>query len=348
MEMPGLTQRVFGRTRDGDEIVQYTFTAETLTVELISYGATLASVRAPDRHGSVEEITLGLDTLEGYLNPHPYFGATLGRVANRVARGRFTLDGTTHTLFCNNGRNHLHGGKKGFDRAAWASAGFERSGVAGATFSYASPDGEEGYPGNLDTRVTYMLNDAGMLEVAWEARTDKPTIVNLSNHVYWNLKGAGSGDIRDHLVTLDAESYLPSDDELIPTGEIRSVAGTPYDFRKQKLVGQDIGKAPGGGYDSCFVLGKPVDGWRRVGTVVAPSSGRCLEMFATQPGVHFYTGQMMKPMTGRGGKHFPVYGGFALETEAFPDAVNQKGFPSVILRPGETYSEKTRFRFFAE
>ncbi len=343
--MPTMTQRLFGRTRDGDEVVQYTLQAGPVTVHLISYGATLSSVRIPDRKGAVDEVTLGFDTLEGYLNPHPYFGSTLGRVANRIARGRFTLDGKTYTLFCNDGRNHLHGGKKGFDRAVWAGAAAERPGAAVVSFSHSSPDGDEGYPGNLDVRVTYALDDAGALEVAWEARTDRPTIVNLSNHAYWNLKGAGQGDIKDHEVTIEAERYVPSDKELIPTGEIRDVAGTPYDFRKPKLIGKDIEKA-GGGYDSCFVLGNPAAGWRKVGSVVDPSTGRGLEMFATQPGVHFYSGHMLKPITGRGGKSFPVHGGFALETEAFPDAINQKGFPSVVLRPGETYSEKMKIRFF--
>jgi aldose 1-epimerase len=345
--MPVLTQRVFGRTHEGDEILQLTLEAGQVSVQLISYGATLSSVRVPDRKGAVDEITLGFDSLEGYLNPHPYFGSTLGRVANRIARGVFTIDGKTYTLFCNDGRNHLHGGKKGFNRNVWCSSGFQRDGFAGVVFSYASPDGEEGYPGNLDARVSYILNDTGTLEVTWEARTDRPTIVNLSNHAYWNLKGAGNGDIKDHLVTLSAERYLPSDAELIPTGELRDVAGTPYDFRKEKSISKDLEKA-GGGYDSCFVLGKLVDGWRKVGTVRETSTGRGMEMFATQPGVHFYSGHMMTPMTGRGGKQFPVCGAFALETEAFPDAVNQKGFPSVILRPGETYSEKMKIRFFAD
>jgi aldose 1-epimerase len=346
--MAEMTQRVFGRTPEGDDISQYTLRAGPVTVQLISYGATIHSVRIPDRKGAVEEVTLGFDDLEGYLNPHPYFGATLGRVANRIARGTFVLDGKTCTLFCNNGRNHLHGGKKGFDRAAWLSAGFQRGGKAGAVFSYASPDGEEGYPGNLDARVAYTLEDSGTLEVAWEARTDRATIVNLSNHAYWNLKGAGSGDIRDHVLTLEAQRFVPSDDELIPTGEIREVAGTPYDFRKPKPIGKDMARASDLGYDSCFVLGAPVNGWRPVGRVVDPSSGRGLEMFATQPGVHFYSGGHMKPMKGRAGRQFPQYGAFALETEAFPDAVNQKGFPSVILRPGETYSEKMKIRFFTE
>ncbi len=343
--MARLTQRVFGRTREGDEIVLCALEAGHVAAELFSYGATLSSVKAPDKRGKVEEITLGFDTLDRYLDPHPYFGSTLGRVANRIARGRFTIDGRTYTLFCNNGRNHLHGGKKGFDRAAWLSAGFERPGVAGAAFSHTSPDGDEGYPANLDARVIYTLGDDGALEVAWEARCDRPTIVNLSNHVYWNLKGAGSGDIRDHVATLEAERYLPADDELIPTGELREVAGTPYDFRKPKPIGRDLEKA-GGGYDTCFVLGTAANGWRRVGTVVDPASGRGLEMFATQPGVHFYTGHHMKPMAGRGGKQFSAFSGFALETEAFPDAINHEGFPSVVLRPGQTYSEKMRIRFF--
>jgi aldose 1-epimerase len=346
--MAEMTQRVFGRTRDGDEVVQYTLTAGAVTVQLISYGATLSSVRIPDRKGRVDEVTLGFDDLESYLGHHPYFGVSVGRVANRIARGTFSLDGKTYTLFCNDGRNHLHGGKKGFDKVAWLSSGFQRGSAAGAVFSYASADGEEGYPGNLDARVAFTLDDSGTLEVAWEARTDKPTIVNLTNHAYWNLKGAGSGDIRDHLLTLEAERYVPSDEELIPTGEIREVAGTPYDFRKPKPIGMNLEKASSIGYDCCFVLGAPVHGWRKVGRVIDPATGRGMEMFATQPGVHFYSGGHMKPMTGRAGKQFIQYGAFALETEAFPDAINQKGFPNVILRPGETYAEKMKIRFFAE
>jgi len=346
--MTEMKQRVFGRTQDGEEIVQYTLTAGKVAVQLISYGATLSSVRIPDRKGKVDEVTLGFDDLEGYLGHHPYFGVTVGRVANRIARGTFSLDGKTYALFCNDGRNHLHGGRKGFDKVAWLSSGFQRSGAAGAAFSYTSADGEEGYPGTLDARVTYVLDDSGTLEVAWEARTDKPTIVNLTNHAYWNLKGAGSGDIRDHILTLEAERYIPSDDELIPTGEIQEVAGTPYDFRKPKPMGQDLAKASAIGYDACFVLGAAANGWRRVGRVIDPATGRGLEMSATQPGVHFYSGGHMKLMKGRGGKQYNQYWAFALETEAFPNAVNQKGFPNVILRPGETYAEKMKIRFFAE
>jgi len=343
--MVSLSQRAFGRTGDGEEVVQFTLQAGAVSVQLLSYGATLSSVKIPDRAGKVAEVTPGFDTLEGYMNPHPYLGATVGRFANRIARGRFTLDGKTYTLFCNNGRNHLHGGHKGFSRMVWSSAGFQREREAGVHFSYLSPDGEEGYPGSLDAHVTYTLDDSGFLTVAWEARADKPTIVNLTNHVYWNLANAGTGDITGHLLTLEAERYLPSDSELIPTGEIKAVEGTAYDFRKEKPIGRDMEKA-GGGYDSCFVLGDPVDGWRKVGRVRDPVSGRGVEMLATQPGVHFYSGHMFPALTGRGGASYGKSCALALETEGFPDAPNRPAFPSVVLRPGQAYSERTKYRFF--
>jgi aldose 1-epimerase len=294
----------------------------------------------------VGEVTLGFDSLEGYLKPHPYFGATLGRVANRIARGRFALDGSSYSLFCNNGRNHLHGGKKGFDRAAWSSSSFLRGGTAGVLFTYESPDGEEGYPGTVNARVTYTLDDQGVLEVRFEATTDKPTIVNLSNHAYWNLKGDGQGDITEHEVTLFADRFLPVDTELIPTGELRPVEGTPYDFRTPKTIGRDLA-ASGGGYDNCYVLGEPVKGLRAVARVKETSSGRGLQMWTSQPGVQLYSGHMLGPLTGRGGE-YRKYGAFALETEGFPDAVNQPAFPSVVLRPGQHLSERMRIRFFAE
>ena len=343
-----ITQGTWGRTREGDEIVHFTLASRSrVTVQLISYGATLSSVQFPDRQGRVGEVTLGFDTLEVYLNPHPYFGSTIGRVANRIARGRFSLDGREYSLFCNDGRNHLHGGKKGFGRVAWSSASFLRDGTAGVTFSYASPDGEEGYPGNLDARVTYTLDESGTLEVVFEARTDKATPFNLCNHAYWNLRGDGAGDIKDHRLTLFAESYLPVDAELIPTGEIRAVKGTAHDFRREKTIGHDIEKA-GGGYDHCFVLGSPVNGWRPVARVVEPTTGRALEISTTQPGVQLYTGQMLAPTVGRAGRRYEPYGAFALETQGFPDAINQAGFPSIVLRPGQKSLEKMRIRFFTE
>ena len=343
-----ITHGTWGRTREGDEITHFTLASRSrVTVQLISYGATLSSVQFPDRHGNVGEVTLGFDTLEGYLDPHPYFGSTIGRVANRIGRGRFSLDGREYSLFCNDGRNHLHGGKKGFGRVAWSSASFLRDDTAGVTFSYASPDGEEGYPGNLDARVTYTLDESGTLEVVFEARSDKATPSNLCNHAYWNLRGDGTGDIKDHRLTLFAESYLPVDAELIPTGEIRGVKGTPHDFRREKTIGHDIEKA-GGGYDHCFVLGSPVNGWRPVARVVEPTTGRAIEMSTTQPGVQLYTGHMLTSTPGRAGRRYEPYGAFALETQGFPDAINQPGFPSVVLRLGQKSVEKMRIRFFSE
>jgi aldose 1-epimerase len=343
-----ITQRVWGRTREGDEISLFSLASGSkVSIQLISYGASLVSVRLPDKHGHVEEVTLGFDTLEGYLNPHPYFGSTIGRVANRIGRGRFTLDGHAYSLFCNNGKNHLHGGKKGFDRAVWSSASFLRDGMAGVIFSYMSPDGEEGYPGNLDARVTYILEESGSLEVFFEARTDAPTPANLCNHAYWNLKGDGKGDIKDHRLTLYADKYLAVDADLIPTGELRAVEGTAYDFRREKSIGHDLAKA-GGGYDVCFVLGSPVNGLRPVARLVETTTGRGMEMFTTQPGVQLYSGHMLEPITGRAGKRYEIYGAFALETQGFPDAINQPGFPSVVLRPGQKYLERMRIRFFAE
>ncbi len=343
-----ISQRVFGRTREGDEIVQFTLSGDNqVTVQLLSYGASLSSVQFPDRTGRVGEVTLGFDSLEGYLNPHPYFGSTLGRVANRIGRGRFTLDGRSYSLACNNGNNHLHGGRKGFDRAVWSSSSFRRGATEGVVFSYASPDGEEGYPGTVDAAVSYTLDDGGTLEMTFEARADKPTIVNLSNHAYWNLKGDGEGDIKGHLLTLPADRFVAVDGELIPTGELKEVAGTPWDFRRSKPIGQDLAKA-GAGYDVCYVLGDPVDGWRTAARVHEPTSGRGLEMSTTQPGVQLYSGHMLTPTTGRNGRQYQIYGAFALETEGFPDAVNHPGFPSVVLRPGQKSVEKTRIRFFSE
>jgi len=342
-----ITQRVWGRSRDGEEITQFTLASRSrVTVQLISFGATLTSVQFPDRQGRVGEVTLGFDTLEGYLGPHPYFGSTIGRVANRIGRARFSLDGREYPLFSNDGKNHLHGGKKGFGRLTWSSASFLREDKAGVAFSYASPDGEEGYPGNLDARVTYTLDESGVLETTFEAHTDKATPINLCNHAYWNLRGDGTGDIRDHVLTLFAESYLPVDAELIPTGEIRPVKGTPHDFRREKPIGQDLDRA--GGYDHCFVLGSPESGWRRVARVAEPSTGRAMEMSTTQPGVQFYTGNMLGSIVGRSGRRYERHAAFALETQGFPDAINKPAFPSVVLRPGEKYREGMRIRFFSE
>lgn len=339
----------YGTMPDGRPVTRYRLSGGAVTIELLSYGAILTSVRTPDREGKSGEITLGLDTLEQYLAGHPFFGATVGRFANRIARGTFELDGKRYTLYRNNGENHLHGGKVGFDKRVWSGSPFSDEHSAGVRFSYTSPDGEEGYPGLVEATVTYTLRDDS-LEIRYEATSDAATPINLTNHTYWNLKG--SGTVEDHLLTLSADSYLPVDEGLIPTGEIRSVDSTPFDFRNEKRVGAEIEAA--GGYDHCFVIaseepaptaanGRPL---RPAARLYEPTTGRGLRLSATQPGVQFYTGNMLTGIVGRGGLSYGPRTGVCLETEAFPDAVNQPSFPSAILRPGESYDEVAKVEFY--
>lgn len=342
-----LSQEAFGKTESGEEVSLFTIRNRNgLTVQIHTFGATLSSVRSPDAHGKVEEVTLGFDSLDGYLGRHPYFGATVGRFANRIARGSFTLDGKEYRLFCNDGVNHLHGGKRGFDHVPWKASAFSYDNRAGVTLSYSSQDGEEGYPGTLEARVTYTLDQQDELEMTYEATTTKATPVNLTNHGYWNLKGAGSGDVKEHRVTLYADEYLPVDSTLIPTGERAKVAGTPFDFRSEKKIGADL--AASGGYDHCFIVRRSVPGLQKAARVYEPSSGRGMEVHTTMPGVQFYTGNFLDGLAGRGGKSFVKHGAFCLETEEFPDAVNRPGFPSAVLRPGERYHQTTKIRFFCQ
>lgn len=349
-----IDERPFGRLDDGRPITAFAVrNAQGTTIEVIPFGAILASVKTADREGRFEEVTLGFDSLNGYLGKHPFFGATVGRFANRIAGGVFELGGTRCELVRNNGPNHLHGGLVGFDKRLWEAYPFSRGSIAGVRFTYVSPDGEEGYPGTLTVAVTYTLAEDDSLELRWEATTDRATPVNLTNHTYWNLKGAGNGTIGDHLLTLHADAYLPVDENLIPTGEVRPVGSTPFDFRDEKAIETDIEKA--GGYDHCFVVsttgpepqsaanGKPL---RRVAQVFQPASGRGLRLSATQPGVQFYTGNMLPGITGRGGAVYAERTGFCLETEAFPDAVNHPEFPSAILEPGDKYDEIAKLDFY--
>ncbi len=342
-----LSHRVFGKIPEGRSVDQYTIqNGNGITIQIITYGATLSSVKTPNAHDRSEEITLGFDALEGYLGAHPYFGATIGRYANRIGKGTFVLDGKEYALFCNEGPSHLHGGKRGFDRALWDASPFSRPDRAGVRLAYVSPDGEEGYPGTLDARVTYTLDEQDVLEIDYEATTDKPTPVNLTNHAYWNLRGAGSGDIRGHRVTIYAEQYLPVDVDLIPTGELAKVEGTKFDLRSETAIGGEIESS--GGYDHCFAIRKRGTGLQKAARVYEPGSGRGLEVRTTQPGIQFYTGNMLTGIQGRGGKRFAKHSAFCLETEDFPDAVNQPKFPSTILRPGERYHQRTTFRFFCQ
>ena len=324
----------FGALPDGRPVRVYTLINKNgLKARLINYGATLVELTAPDRDGRFADIVLGFDTLEGYLKSSPYFGCIVGRYGNRIAKGRFTLDGAEYELAVNNGANHLHGGIVGFDKVLWTAEPVSSESARGVRFGYLSPDGEEGYPGNLRVTVTYLLTDADELSIRYEAETDKATPVNLTHHSYFNLAGQGSGDILGHELTLFAPSYTPVDDGLIPTGRIAPVAGTPFDFRKPVAIGARIAQVPGG-YDHNFVL-EGGSGIAPAAAVYEPSSGRVLEISTTEPGIQFYAGNFLDgTIVGKAGKAYPKHAGFCLETQRFPDSPNQPGFPSTILRPG--------------
>lgn len=347
-------EHLYGKLADGRPVTRYVVENRHGTViEIVDYGAILVSLRTPDRSGKVEEITLGFDSLEGYLGRHPYFGATVGRFANRIAGGRFELEGKSYQLVRNNGPNHLHGGTVGFDKRMWEALPFARGSRAGVRFTYVSPDGEESYPGTVTVNVTYSLTEDDSLELRYEATTDRATPINITNHTYFNLKGDGKGTIEDHLLTLFADSFLPVDDNLIPTGELRPVGGTPFDFRTEKTIGRDLAAA--GGYDHCFVVSTRDDGkaerpngkpLRPVAQVYQPDTGRGLRLSATQPGVQLYTSNMLSPTRGRSGAAYGKHSAFCLETEAFPDAVNHPDFPSSVLKPGEKYDEITKLDFY--
>jgi aldose 1-epimerase len=349
------TQARYGNLPDGQEISEFTLrNSNGMVVRLINYGAIITSIQTPDRRGKIDEITLGFDSLDRYASKHPFFGATVGRFANRIAGGSFTLDGQTYSLARNNGPNHLHGGLIGFDKRVFSAEPFVHGSVAGVTMGYVSADGEEGYPGRLTASVTFSLTERNELDIHYEAQTDRPTIVNLTNHAYFNLAGAGSGSILSHEITLHADSYLPVGEGLIPTGAIAPVEGTPFDFRTQKPIGKDLGRV--GGYDHCFVIRKDAAAalagpnarpLYAAARLHEPQSGRGLELFATQPGVQFYTGNNLPDMTGRGGKSYSKHSAVCLETEAFPDAINHANFPSCVLRPGERYDEIAKLYFFA-
>jgi aldose 1-epimerase len=329
-----------------------------ITAKITNYGALLTELHLPDRNGESADVALGFDTLDGYLAGHPYFGCTVGRVANRIANGKFTLDGKEYTLATNIGPNHLHGGEKGFDKKVWNVIA-EHAVPEGVSLSmkYVSPDGEEGYPGNLSATVTYSLT-ASQLRVDIWADTDAPTIVNLANHSYWNLAGHDAGDILKHELVLNADNYTPTDETVIPTGEIASVKNTPFDFRESKQIGRDIGQLPGdggedpGGYDINFVLNGEAGKMKLVARVSEPSTGRKMEVFTDVPGVQLYTGNYLDgSLSGKGSTIYNKHAGFCLETQHFPDAINKEGTPgwqSVILRPGEVYSHSILFKFSTE
>lgn len=340
----------FGSMPEGATVDLFTLKNPAgMEVRAISYGAILVSIRTPDRTGRFADIALGFDALDDYLTRSRFFGALVGRYGNRIANGRFTIDGRPVQLATNSGTNHLHGGVKGFDKVLWQGEPFERDGAAGVTFSYTSRDGEEGYPGTLKTTVVYTLTPRNELVVDYTATTDKPTIINLTQHSYFNLAGEGHGDVRGHEVTLAADRFTPVDAGMIPTGELTAVAGTPFDFRTATAIGARIDEGHpqlkvAGGYDHNFVLnGGP--SLHVAARVVEPSSGRTLQVDTTEPGVQFYTGNKLTGAIGKGGHVYGPRTGFCLETQHFPDSPNKPNFPSTVLRPGDIHRSKTVFTF---
>lgn len=344
-----LSNEDFGVAPDGEKVTLYSLTnTPGMTVKITSYGAIVTSVEVPDRNGKLANVNLGFDNLEMYLKGHPYFGAIIGRYGNRIAGGKFKLDGKEFPLAVNNGPNHLHGGLKGFDKVVWnVDRTFADTDGVGVALSHSSPDGDEGYPGKLDVTVVYTLTDDNELKIDYTAKTDKATVLNLTNHCYWNLAGAGNGDVLQHELTLTGDQYLPVDSASIPLGEEKNVAGTPMDFRQQTAIGARIQQVEGGGYDHCYVVngydGKTL---RPAAKVVDPASGRVMEILTTEPGIQFYTGNFLGDDAGSA--HAGKHGAFCLETQHYPDSPNQPKFPTTVLKPGETYKSTTVHRFSVE
>jgi len=321
-----------------------------MKVSITNYGGRVVSVLVPDRHGNFADVVLGFDNLEGYLGSNPFFGALVGRYANRIGKARFKLNGVEYKLEQNDGPNTLHGGSNGFDKKAWTAKESSKNPPA-LELTYVSPDGEEGYPGKLTARVLYTLTDTNELKVDYTATTDKDTVLNLTNHSYFNLAGEGSGDILRHVMMINADRFTPVDATLIPTGELRKVEGTPFDFRKPRAIGERIDSNDeqikfGQGYDHNFVLSRIGHGLTIAARVTEPESGRVLEVLTTQPGMQFYTGNFLDgSVHGKGGKAYVHRSAFCLETQHFPDSPNQPKFPSTVLKPGQTYHETTIFKF---
>jgi aldose 1-epimerase len=344
-------QEEWGKTADGTVVHLFTLTnRHGVVAKVTTFGAILTELHAPDRAGRSVNVALGFDNLDAYLKGHPGFGATIGRFANRIAKARFVIDGVEYKVAANSGANHIHGGRKGFDKMVWqAKVVPTRNGEAAVEFSYLSKDGEEGYPGNLQVTVTYTLTEANELRIDYRAQTDKATPVNLTNHSYFNL--AGSGDVLEQELQLNADRYTPADDELIPTGAIASVKGTPLDFTKPEKIGARIEqlKPKPGGYDHNYVINGEAGTLRLAARAREPKSGRVMEVSTTEPGVQLYTANWLDGKTrGTGGVVYPRHGGFCLETQHYPDSVNKPDFPSPILRPGQTFRSTTVFKFSAE
>jgi aldose 1-epimerase len=349
-----LKKKAFGKTGDGKPVDLFTLAnAGGMQVKIATYGATVVSLRVPDRSGASADVVLGYDSLEGYIAGESYFGCIAGRYANRIAAGKFTLHGKKYRLAANEAGNHLHGGQRGFGKVVWQAREFEEDAGAGLILSYISPDGEEGYPGNLECTVRYTLGTANELKIDYRAVADAPTIVNLTNHAYFNLGGAGSGDILNHELMINADRFTPVDGRLIPTGEMKSVSGTPFDFTRPTAIGARIDHEDeqlifGKGYDHNWVLNKKAGGPCLAARAFEGNSGRILKVYTTQPGLQFYSGNFLDGRRpAKAGRIYPHRGGFCLETQHFPDSPNRPDFPSTVLEPGSEYKHTTIYKFAA-
>jgi len=355
-QLGSTTKKSFGKTPGGQPVDLYVLTNKSgAQASITNYGGAVVSLKMPDRNGKLADVVLGYDTVDGYVNDKAYFGALVGRYGNRIGHAQFVLDGKTFTLAKNNGDNSLHGGVKGFNKALWTAKILPAKDGQSLELSYLSKDGEEGFPGNLRVSVVYTLTDTNALRIEYSATTDKKTVVNLTNHSYFNLAGQGNGDILGHLLTIQADQFTPVDADLIPTGELRDVMDTPFDFRKATAIGARIDQPDeqlklGGGYDHNFVLRMSMDhGEFLAARVLEPASGRVMEVWTTEPGVQFYTGNFLDGKTvGKGGVAYPKRSAFCLETQHFPDSPNQPKFPSTVLNAGARYHTVTTYKFSVE
>jgi aldose 1-epimerase len=348
----GPMKQSFGKTTDGQPVDRYTLkNAHGMEADIITRGAVVTRLIVPDRSGTPGDVVLGFDTLEGYLKENPYFGAIVGRYGNRIAKGRFTLNGKTYTLATNNGPNSLHGGLKGFDKQLWTARPAMSGDGQSLELTYVSRDGEEGYPGTLTAKVTYTLTNDNALRIQYDITSDKDTVANVTNHSYFNLAGQGAGDILGHEIMLNADRFTPVDETLIPTGELKPVAGTPFDFRKAMPIGSRINADDaqikfGKGYDHNFVLNGKAGTLRQAVRVAEKTSGRVMEVYTTEPGVQFYTGNFLDgSIKGKEGKVYAFRNGFCLETQHFPNSPNTPSFPTTVIKGGEHYASQTEYRF---
>lgn len=343
-----VTKEIFGKLDDGRQVDIFTLTnANGIKARVMTLGASLVSLEVPDKDGNFADIVLGFDTLAEYPQKSTYFGATVGRCANRIAKGRFTLDDVEYTLATNNGENHLHGGDVGFDKVIWQGEQIDAPDGDAVEFTYLSPDGEEGYPGNLSCTVTYKLTDENELSFCHKATTDKPTVINMTNHAFWNLAGHDSGNILAHEMMITADRYTQVDEDSIPSGELIDVTGTEMDFRTAKTIGARIAETPGdpNGYDHNYVLNASGGDLALAAKVTEPTSGRVMEVFTTEPGIQLYTGNYLDGMSGKSGAIYKSRNAFCLETQHFPDSPNQPNFPTTVLGPGEQYKHLTVHKF---